>query len=64
MGEKIATAVVTVLAYSAMIIGSYEIAAFAVERVAELCTEDHVTIFDKIKNRGYATVERREEEDI
>ena len=64
MGEKIATAVVTVLIDSAMIIGSYEIAAFAVERVAELCMEEHVTIFDKIKNRGYAKVERREEEDI
>lgn len=62
MGEKIFAAVVTTLMYSAMLIGSYEIAAFTVERVVELATEDHVTIFDKIKNRGYATVERKEED--
>ena len=64
MAEKFGSVIGSLLAYSAITIGSYEIAAFAVERAIELCTEDHVTIFDKIKNRGYATVERKEEEDI
>lgn len=69
MGEKFANAVATVLVGSAILIGSYEIAAFAIERAIELCTSDHKTVFDKaeatinkLKNRGYATVERKEED--
>ena len=66
MEEKVASVFGTVIAYSVLLIGSYEIAAFAVERCFELVTTSHNTIFDrainKIKNHGYTTVERKEEE--
>ena len=70
MGNKIATAIGYTLVYSACLIGTYEIASFAIERCVELVTSDHKTVFDKaeatinkLKNHGYATVERKEEEE-